>query len=94
MNLNTRKEKSSVKNVESERSLGDIDRVKQCIEEKILAQNQTISIRVLHDLFGFRTEDTRYRGKLKARIQAPYPDKLSFLAIDANTPRVSSPGYS
>ena len=55
----TRKEKSSVKNVENERSLGDFDRVKQCIEEKILAQNQAISIRVLHDLFGVHTEDTR-----------------------------------
>ena len=66
----TRKEKSSVKNVENERSLGDFDRVKQYIEEKILAQNQAISIRVLHDLFGVHTEDTKYRSKLKARIQA------------------------
>ena len=46
------KKKSSIKNVESERSLGDFDRVKQCIEEKILAQNQAIFIRVLHDAFG------------------------------------------
>ena len=34
------------------------------------------------------TEDTSYRSKLKVRIQAAYPDKLFFLAIDANTPEV------
>ena len=42
----------------------------------------------MHNLFGVHTEDTRYHSKLKARIQAAYPDKLFFAAIDANTPEV------
>ncbi len=81
----TRKQKHSLKSVRNERSFGDFDQVKKCIEEKILSQNQAISMRILHDLFGANTEDTRYRSKLKARIQAAYPDKLFFLTVDANT---------
>ena len=48
----TRKEKSSFKQAGNERSrsLGDFDQVKKCIEEKIISQNQAISMRILHDL--------------------------------------------
>ena len=86
----TRKEKSSFKQAGNERSrsLGDFDQVKKCIEEKILSQNQAISMRILHDLYGVHSEDTRYRSKLKARIQEAYPDKISFLTVDANTAEV------
>ena len=84
----TRKNKSSVKPVENERSVGDFDRVKECVEEKILSQNQAISMHILHDQFGAHTKDTRYRSKLKAKIQATFPGKLHFLTVDANTPEV------
>ena len=43
---------------------------------------------ILHDLFGAHTKDTRYRSKLKAKIQATYPGKLHFLTVDANTPEI------
>ncbi len=36
----------------------------RCIEERILSQNQAISITVLHDLYGVHVQDTRYRSKL------------------------------
>ena len=84
----TRKTKSSVKPAENERSLGDFDRVTECVEEKILSPNQAISMHILHDLFGAHTKDTRYRSKLKAKIQATYPGKLHFLTVDANTPEI------
>ena len=41
-------------------------------------------MRILHDLNGVHSEDTRYRSKLKGRIQEAYPGTLSFLAVDAN----------
>ena len=53
-----------------------------------------ISMRILHDLFGANTEDTRYRSKLKARIQAAYPDKLFFLTVDANTAEVVTSAFA
>ena len=42
-------------------------------------------MRILHDLCGVHSKDTRYCNKLKGRIQEAYQDKLSFLAVDANT---------
>ena len=45
-------------------------------------------MRILHDLYGVHSKDTRYRSKLKARIQEAYQDKLSFLTVDANTAEV------
>ena len=48
---------------ELSRSLGDFDQVKKCIEEKILSQNQPISMSILHVLNGVHSEDTRYRKR-------------------------------
>ncbi len=43
---------------------------------------------ILHDQYGIHTEDTRYRSKLKAKIQEAFPGKLHFLTVDANTAEV------
>ena len=43
---------------------------------------------VLHELYGLHPEDARYRGKLKARIQIAYPEKLLFLSLRQNTAEV------
>ena len=37
---------------------------------------------VLHDLYELHTGDTRYRSKLKNRIQSAYQEKLLFLRLD------------
>ena len=55
---------------------GNFEKVKACIEEKVLTENQAVSMRILHDLYGLSTDDTRYRSKLKARIQSEFIDKL------------------
>ena len=36
----------------------------------------------LHYLYELHTGDTRYRSKLKNRIQSAYPEKLLFLRLD------------
>ncbi len=36
---------------------GNFDAVIRCIEERILSQNQAISITVLHDLYGVHVQD-------------------------------------
>ena len=45
-------------------------------------------MRILHDLYGLSTDDTRYRSKLKARIQSEFTDKLHFVFINGTTPEV------
>ena len=49
---------------------GNYEVVVKCIEDKIIGQNQAISISILHDLYGLHSGDTRYRNKLKNRIQS------------------------
>ena len=48
---------------------GDFEKVKEFISIKILRNNEVISMKTLHDLYGLKTDVTRYRSKLKKRIQ-------------------------
>ena len=64
---------------------GNFEKVKVCIEEKVLIENQAVSMRILHDI---STDDTRYRSKSKARIQSEFTDKLHFVFINKTTPEV------
>ena len=66
----------------------NFEAVRECIEEKILKENHAVSMKVLHDIFGLETEDTRYRSKLKSRIQTTFPSKLYFLTVNSNIPEV------
>ena len=66
------------KSPEDVRDTGNFEAVAKCIEEKIFNKNQTVSMTVLHELYGLHPEDARYRGTLKARIQTAYPEKLLF----------------
>ena len=67
---------------------GGVKAVFNCIEEKILKENQAVSMKVLHDIFGLETEDTRYRSKLKTRIETAFPNKLYFLKVANNIPEI------
>ena len=67
---------------------GNFENVKAFIEEKVLTENQAVSMRILHDLHGLSTDDTRYRSKLKARVQSELTDKLHFVFINETTPEV------
>ena len=58
---------------------GNFEAIVKCIEDKIIGQNQAISMSVLHDLYELHTGDTRYRSKLKNRIQSAL---LLFLRLD------------
>ena len=42
---------------------GNFEKVKACIEEKVLTENQAVSMHILHDLYGLSTDGTRYRSK-------------------------------
>ena len=81
----TRKEKHLTPSLYGKRNF---EKVKVCIEEKVLTENQAVSMHILHDLYGLSTDDTRYRSKLKARIQSEFTDKLHFVFINETTPEV------
>ena len=69
---------------------GNFEAVVKCIEDKIIGQNQAISMSVLHDLYKLHSGDTRYRSKLKNRIQSAYQEKLLFLRLDQKMAEVVS----
>ena len=67
---------------------GNFEKVKACIEEKVLTENQAVSMRILHGLYGLTTDDTRCRSKLRAGNQSEFTDKLHFVFINETTPKV------
>ena len=56
------------KDEDEENYTGDFDVVVQCINGRVLCGNQAISMAALHEVYGLRVRDKRYRGKLKKRI--------------------------
>ena len=42
-----------------------MDTVYNCIEIKVLNENQAMSMNVLHKLYGISISDSRYRNRLK-----------------------------
>ena len=66
----------------------EILRKPKLVSKKVLTENQAVSMSILHDLYGLSTDDTRYRNKLKARIQSEFTDKLHFVFINETTPEV------
>ena len=68
---------------------GDIEAVKELINNVIIEGNQAISMAVIHELYDDgHVGDTRYRSRLKQRILDLYPDDLLFLTIDGKTPQI------
>ena len=59
---------------------GDYESVKKYITNHILEEKQAVSITVLQSLYGLGS-DTRYRSKLKSRIQKDFPNELEFLSV-------------
>eukprot|EP00794_Sanderia_malayensis_P014842 gene14842-biopygen11931 len=88
----TRKEKiriaSTQEDTGEQRSSGNFEAVVQCIKERIIDENQAVSMKVLHDIFELQTDDTRYRSKLKSRIISVFGDQLYFLSVSKNIPEV------
>ena len=66
----------------------NFDLVKEYITDKILDQKQAISMLVLHEIYGLNPGDTRYRNKLKSRIQQAFPNKIAFLTAKHNVSEI------
>ena len=68
---------------------GNFDAVKEFINENILLLNQAVSIVKIHEVYGDgNSKDTRYRHKLKQKIEECFGDDIKFLTIDKVTPQV------
>ena len=73
---------------ESQNLKGDFEAVIDCIQKRVLSQNQAVSMALIHEIYGIYTQDTRYRSKLKSRIQSHFPEKLFFVSVGKTVPEV------
>lgn len=67
---------------------GNFEAVIDCIEKRVLSQNQAVSMSLIHEIYGIHIQDTRYRNKLKSRIQSYFPEKLFFVSVSKTIPEV------
>ena len=67
---------------------GDYNNVREIVEMCVLQQNQAISLANIHAAYGLEPDDTRYRNKLKERIQNEFKDKILFMKVNHNTPEI------
>ena len=85
----TRKKSEKLLNV-NETQKGDYQKVKDIIEKLVLNQNQNqaVSMANIHNAYALHPNDTRYRSKLKERIENDYTKQLLFVKVKNNSPDV------
>lgn len=59
----------------------DFEPVKDFIVRQVLEGRQSVSIKVLTELYGFDNEDSRLRSKVKQKIEREFGDKIIFLSV-------------
>ena len=83
----TRKKSEKLLNVNKTQK-GDYQKVKDIIEKLVLNQNQAVSMANIHNAYALHPNDTRYRSKLKERIENDYKKQLLFVKVKNNSPDV------
>lgn len=59
---------------------GDFDKVVSFIREEVLKNKTLVPLKTLHDLYGIGSGDSRYRNKLKDRIEKEFGSDIIFLS--------------
>lgn len=60
---------------------GDFDNVIEYILSQSFEQEKAVSMKILHEIYCLGIGDTRYRNKLKQRLQAHFTDTICFLSF-------------
>jgi hypothetical protein len=73
---------------EEHQQQGDYTSVNEYISKHVLKDKQAVSMSVLHSIYNLRVNDSRYRSKLKKRIQNDFKDSVVFLSVGNNLPEI------
>ena len=74
---------------------GEFEVVKEFVENEVIEHGKAVSMKTLHDLYKLGVCDTRYRSKLKQRLQNHFNETISFLSPSkSNLAEVVSGMYS
>ena len=76
---------------ESSYDTGKFNEVKEFVTDEILGLGKAVSMKVLHEIYGLTIGDTRYRNRLKKRLQEHFKEKISFVTPKTKTAEIIIP---
>ena len=59
----------------------DFESVWNFVQEHIINGNQSVSLKVLTEMYGFDKEDNRLRGKVKQRLLNTFGERVVFVSV-------------
>ena len=59
---------------------GKFEKVKEYVSIEVLGLGKAVSLKTLHQIYDLCVDDTRYRHKLKHRLQSQFRDKILFIS--------------
>lgn len=58
---------------------GKFEEVTQFVEDEIIGLGKAVSMKVIHEIYELGVDDSRYRNKLKQRLEKHFKDRIYFL---------------
>lgn len=65
-----------------------LQELKQFVQENIIDNGRSVSLRLLTELYGFDPDDSRRRGKVKEKLQTLFPDQLLYVTVDYHSVQI------
>ena len=59
----------------------DFESVSNFVQEHIINGNQSVSLKVMTEMYGFDKEDNRLRGKVKQRLLNTFGERIAFVSV-------------
>lgn len=63
-------------------------RLQQFVSDNIIRSGRSVSLRLLTDVYGFDSDDSRRRAKVKEILQKIFPEQLLFVTVDYHSVQV------
>ena len=67
-----------------EENTSKIDRLSEFVRDHVLEGEQSVSIKMLTEIYGLHKEDCRLRGKVKQKLLQHFDDELLFVTVSNN----------
>ena len=65
----------------SQKTATDFESVSAFVEQHVINGSQSVSLKVLTDMYGFDREDSRLRAKIKKRLEQAFAEKIVFVRV-------------
>ncbi len=62
-------------------NFGDFDALKEFVQEHVINGDQSVSMKLLTDVYGLNKDDTRVRSKVKKKLENEFGDQILFVSV-------------